>query len=82
MYINVQLLNGDKNLDDKLSVYLWEKWENNKYVPISEDDDLWYVSGKDSKSLVVEQKYINKVKVRVTAYPKEAPFRSTTRATS
>lgn len=73
MYINVQLLNGDKNLDDKLSVYLWEKWENNKYVPISEDDDLWYVSGKDSKSLVVEQKYINKVKVRVTAYPKEAP---------
>lgn len=73
VHINVQLLNGEKELADNLSVYLWEKWDGAKYVAISEDDDLWYVSGKDSKNLVVEQQYINKLKIRVTAYPKDAP---------
>ena len=74
VYFNTQLYNGDEKLDDDISSYHWQKWDwdNNKYVEITEDD-LWYVSGKDSKNLIIDQDYVNKVKVHLVAYPTEAP---------
>lgn len=71
---NVQLANGGYDLADSLCVYQWQKWDEtgNSFVDI-DDDDLWYVSGKDTRRLVVEQKYVNKIKVRVVAYPTGAP---------
>lgn len=69
--LNAQLKNGDENLDDKLCTYNWEFLDNEtKTWKAISDENLWYVSGQSTKVLTVDQDFIQKAIIRITAYPK------------
>lgn len=66
--ISSQAINGSDNIQDSDIDYLWEIFdytaENFRSIT---DDDLWYITGSNSKTITVDQAYINKVLLRITA---------------
>lgn len=67
--VNATLQNGDAAVDDAKCTYLWEVFNaaDRRWEAIS-DDELWYVSGKNTKTLTVKQNFIQHLVVRITAY--------------
>lgn len=66
--ITAQLKNGADDVSDAKCSYLWQifnkttsQWET------IDDDELWYQSGKNSKTLVVKQDFLQHVVLRVSA---------------
>ncbi len=70
--ITATLKNGDEELSESLCTYVWKKFDEDSSTWVDiDDDDLWYVSGKNTKMLTVQQDYLQHVIVKVTAYPTE-----------
>ena len=66
--IPVQLLYGDSNVPDSQAVYQWQRFDSStKQWKTDIADFPWYISGKDSKELSVEQDYVQDVLLRVKA---------------
>lgn len=70
--LNAQLMNGENPLADASCVYRWERYDGSNWVSI-DDDAFWYVSGKNTKSLTVDQKFLQKETLRIVAYPSAKP---------
>lgn len=72
---NVQLFRGEDPAPDGQCVYRWRVWEDGAFRAISSDGhaDLWYVSGADTKSIRVDQDYIQHVLLQCTAYLHDYP---------
>ncbi len=68
--INAQLANGDTDLSDDQCVYQWQKFDGEAWVDI-EDSDLWYVDGKDTQSITIDQDYLQRATLRCLAYAKD-----------
>lgn len=68
--IETQLKNGTEDIDDEKCVYQWQVLEDSQWRDIDPEYDVWYESGKDSKTLVVDQDYLDRVMVRIVAYAK------------
>lgn len=64
--IHVQLRNGKDAIPDARCVYQWQWWTGTAW---SEDfsEQAWLVSGEQSKEIVVDQDFIQKVVLRVKA---------------
>jgi hypothetical protein len=70
--ITATLKNGDEELAPTLCTYLWQKYDEDTSTWVNIDgNELWYVSGKNSKTLIVQQEYIQHVIVKVMACPKD-----------
>ncbi len=67
--IPVQLKNGPDDIADNNAVYQWQWWDEQTQT-FSEDftDCPWLVSGEQTKQIVVDQNYIQKVVLRCKAY--------------
>lgn len=70
--IYAQLMNGENPLADAKSVYLWQRYNGTNWVTIP-DNAFWYVSGKNTKVLTVDQKFLQKETLRLLAYPVDKP---------
>lgn len=73
--IEAVLRNGSDVVDEAKCVYKWQVFdeENRSWRDISDADDLWYVSGKLSSCIVVDQDFLQHELVRVSAYAKAYP---------
>ena len=71
--IFAQLYNGEEKLPDDACIYLWQRFNGTKWVDIDEEEDAFYVAGKDAKGITVDQDYLQHEILRVVAYPKEKP---------
>lgn len=73
--IEAVLSNGSEPVADDKCVYLWEWFDDkaNQWTEIADDDALWYVEGKNSGTITVDQDFVQKVLLRVTAYAKAFP---------
>lgn len=67
--ITAQLMNGDYEMPEEETAYDWKVLRDGEWVDITEDD-LWYIGGKDTSVIVVDQDYIQRVTLSVTAMPK------------
>lgn len=73
--IPVQLKNGKDDIPDARCVYQWQWWNETSHTWIEDFSECaWYVSGAQTKEIVVDQDYIQKVilRVRATAFGKSA----------
>jgi hypothetical protein len=68
--IEAVLKNGDTELDTSQCTFHWQVFDDTtkKWIDI-QDEELWYVSGKDTSTLVVDQDYLQHEIIRVTAFP-------------
>lgn len=66
--VGVQLMNGNEEVEDEDASYQWE-WRTPGGSDWSSDfsDRLWLVSGETTKSIMVDQDYIQDVLLRCTA---------------
>ncbi len=72
--IPVQLKHGNAAVDDADAVYQWQWWDaDNNQWSIDFSGCYWYVGGKDTKSLTVDQDFIQNVLIRVKVYHRDAP---------
>ena len=67
------MFNGDGELSDDACVYLWQRYDGSKWVDIDEEEDVFYVGGKDAKGITVDQDYLQRETLRIIAYPKDKP---------
>lgn len=66
--ISGQAYNSNDVLKDDLVKYQWLVYdETTKNFRAITDDDAWYVAGKDTKQIVVDQEYIQKVLLKLHA---------------
>ncbi len=70
--INAKLLNGASEVPDDDAVFEWKVLEDGAFRAIT-DDDVFYVSGQDTKALVIDRRYIDKESIRVEAYHTSLP---------
>lgn len=70
--INAQLKNGANEVPDSDAVYVWKVLDGNSFRAITADD-YFYVAGQNTKSIVIDRRYIDKEVVRVEAYHKSLP---------
>lgn len=70
--IEAVLRNGEAPLAADKAQYKWQVFDytTKSWNDIVADDNLWYVSGKDSSTIVVDVDFIQKVALRVTGWPK------------
>lgn len=69
-----QLYNGDSPAADSESVYQWTVWDGTAFRAIGVGHpDLWYVDGKDTRTIRVNQAYLQHELLCCTAYLKSAP---------
>lgn len=70
--IEAVLTNGSLPVSADKCVYKWQRfdYEARNWVDIIDATDVWYVKGKDSGTIVVDVDFVQKVLLRVTAYPK------------
>lgn len=68
--IEAVLKNGDQKVS--LAVYKWQvfNYTTKQWRDISDAEDIWYVSGRDKNTLIVDTDFVQKELVRVVAYPK------------
>lgn len=73
--IEAVLSNGSEAVAADKCVYKWEWFDSatSQFREIVDADELWYVSGKDSGTITVDQDYVQKILLRVTAYTKAFP---------
>lgn len=69
--IKAQAYNDNEAIEDDWVNYVWQMYDETTkaFIDIA-DDELWYVSGKDTKSIKVNQDFIQKVLLRVKATSK------------
>ncbi|MCD8295988.1 MAG: hypothetical protein LUC88_00280 [Prevotella sp.] len=65
--VSVQLMNGKNEVADTDATYKWQVLENGAWRDI-DDFDIWCGSGTGSKTITVNQDYINRTVILVTAY--------------
>jgi hypothetical protein len=70
--ITATLINGINLVPDDKAVYEWMVLDSGDFRPIA-DDDVFYVSGKNSKSLTIDRRYIDKELIRIVASHISAP---------
>ncbi len=70
--ITAKLINGNSEVSDDDAVYVWKILESGAFREIT-DDDVFYVSGQDTKALVIGRDYIDKESIRVEAYHTSEP---------
>ncbi|MDD6553004.1 MAG: hypothetical protein PUF37_05380 [Prevotellaceae bacterium] len=65
------LRNGTADLGDK-AAYKWQvfDWDQKAWTDIIPENNLWYVSGKDTGRIIVNVDFIQRVALRVTAWLK------------
>lgn len=63
--IPVQMKYGDKDVPDADCEYIWQWWNNNNWQQVT--GEPWYVSGAQTKTLTVDQDYIQNVLLRCYA---------------
>lgn len=67
--IPVQLKNGNNNVADADATYQWQWWNETASQWSSDfSSRLWYVSGANTKQIIVNQDYIGDILLRVKAY--------------
>ena len=72
--IPCQLYNGADPAADSDCIYEWTVWDGSAFRSIGIDyPDLWYVSGKCTKAIRVNQAYLQHELLCCTAYLKSAP---------
>ncbi len=79
--INSVLKNGDEELDESICTYLWQKFNTaaKQWVEIDDEEDFWYVSGKNSKTIAINQDYVQRIQLRLTAYANDNESQQHTR---
>ena len=66
--IPVQLKNGNADIDDSRASYLWQWWDEGNGEWVSDmSEQPWYVSGGSTKTITVDQEFVENVLLRVTA---------------
>lgn len=70
--IEAVLLNGSSPMDATKCTFKWQVFDytTKTWMDIMPDDNLWYVSGKDSGTIIVDVDFIQHTALRVTGYPK------------
>lgn len=72
--IPAQLYNSDAPAEDTDCVYVWKVWNGSAFRSIGDGyPDLWYVDGANTKTIRVNQAYIQNVLLCCMAYLKDAP---------
>ena len=71
--IPVQLRNGATDMPDAESVYQWQIYEDNAWRNVDRQRDFWCRGGEQSKLLMIEQKYVQRILIRCEAWPKGNP---------
>lgn len=82
-HIEAVLHNGSKILDSSFSVFKWQMFDKSKndWIEIDPDDNLWYVSGKDTGIIVINVNYLQKVLLRVEGYSTINPTQKVSKST-
>lgn len=75
--ITATLRNGAEEVDADLATFCWEVLEEGEWRAIDEED-LFYVSGQDTKALTIDRAYIDKEFIRVVAANKNYPSATVT----
>lgn len=83
--IEAVVRNGMTELTADQSVIKWQTFDKSLSTPawrdIDEDEDLWYISGKDTGKIVVNVDYIQSVLLRVTGQAKNGSTQQASAAT-
>lgn len=67
--ITATMHNGTEVVEDGDAVYLWQVRDGASFRSITEDD-LFYVSGQNTRSLTIDRRFIDRETIRVIAYHK------------
>lgn len=65
--LNAQFSNNGVDVPDSETVYKWQVLVDSDFVDIDTSRDMWYISGKDSKTLKVDPRCIGDICVRCSA---------------
>lgn len=72
--IPVQLCNGATNIPDGQAAYQWEIYETSgstgAWRSIDPQRDVWCRGGEQTKSISIEQNYVQRILIRCRAWPK------------
>lgn len=73
--IEAVLRNGSDVVDEDKCVYKWQTFDESDkaWREIDDTADLWYVEGKDSSRIVVDQDFLQHTMLRIKAYPRAYP---------
>ncbi len=71
--IPVQLMNGENQMPDAETTYQWQIFENQEWRNVDVNKDYWCRGGANTKTLQVEQRYVQRALVRCCAYPTGRP---------
>lgn len=75
--ITATFRNGTDAVPDNHAVYLWRVQDAaTRAMRAITEDDLFYVSGQGTKSIVIDRRFIDKEIIEVVAYHKTAPTRT------
>ena len=75
--ITATFRNGTDAVPDSQAVYLWRVQDaTTRAMRAITEDDLFYVSGQGTKSIVIDRRFIDKEIIEVVAYHKTAPART------
>lgn len=82
-HIEAVIRNGGKVLDAAFSVFKWQVFDKTaaNWVDIDPNDNLWYVSGKDSGTIIINVPYLQKVLLRVEGYSTTDPTQKVSAST-
>lgn len=82
-HIEAAIRNGGKVLDAAFSVFKWQVFDKTaaNWVDIDPNDNLWYVSGKDSGTIIINVPYLQKVLLRVEGYSTTDPTQKVSAST-
>lgn len=73
--ISAQLMNNESEVKDDDALYRWYTLYKGNSVFVNEARDLWYISGKDSKTIVINPRCVGTVIIRCMAIPKANSIR-------
>lgn len=81
--IQAQLMNGQAELTADQAVYKWQAFNttSKSWEDIEPETCPWYVSGKDSGTIIVDVDFIQRVALHVTAWAKNGTGEKLTAAT-
>lgn len=83
--IEAVVKNGDSELTADQSVIKWQVFDKSLSTPawrdIDADENLWYVSGKDSGKLIINVDFLNKALLKVTGQAKNGSTQTASAST-
>lgn len=67
--LSVQLMNGASQIPDAECTYQWQIFESDAWRAVDVQKDYWCRGGADTKTLQVEQQYVQRALIRCCAWP-------------